>query len=139
MSAAYSAVPDARLIVLGISGLVTRTEALVLQNTLLNDPALGPGTEMLVRATDTRPDLSARDIIDISRGTRALAKRGLRRIVIVANSLLAYALARIFATFAESPSCSVHVFHTEEDALAWLTDTREESIVTEQERRWWSP
>lgn len=93
----------------------------MLQDALLKDPALAPGTVMLVRATDARPDLSARDVIEISRGTPALAERGLRRIVIVADSLLAYALARIFSAFAESPGCSVHVFHTEEDARAWIT------------------
>lgn len=136
MSVAYSAVPDARLIVLSIRGLVTRTEVLVLHDALLKDPALGPSADMLVRAIDARPDLSVRDIIEISRRTPELTERGLRRILIVANSLLAYALARIFSTFVAAPDCSVHVFHTEEDALAWLAGTEQVLIAWTQERRW---
>lgn len=138
MPAVYSAVPGTHLIFVSISGLVTRTEALAIQDALLKDPAIGPGTDMLVHAIEARPDLSTRDIVELSRRITALAERGLRRIVIAADGLLAYALARIFSAAAETPGCTVHVFHTKEEALDWLTSAESPQIPRPEGDTFWS-
>jgi hypothetical protein len=123
--ARYTAVRGTGLIVLHLDGLVTREEALAVHKALVSEPFLRPGTELLVDANDIVTDMSARNLIEISRMMPALAKRGLRRIAIVTNDTLNYGLARFFSGFAKLPDCHVNAFHSEAEALAWMCQQHE--------------
>jgi hypothetical protein len=77
---------------------------------------------LMVVSTDTDLQLSSSDLRQIARALRVErsddAPRG--RTAVVAPTDLAFGLARMTQVFMEEGPAEVRVFHSEEDALAWL-------------------
>jgi hypothetical protein len=108
-----------RLVMTTYSGVLTLTDALGHQQSILNDPDFDPNFSQLFDVTHvTDVQLSADDVRELARKTVFAADS--RRAILV-NTDLKFGLARMFAVFRDSlGEKGIRVFRDLEDALDWV-------------------
>lgn len=118
MPSAYEIDPPRRLVISRWWGITDDEELIAHYERLRHDPAFDPTYWELVDVREVERYTTADVTIEAVARVRMFAA-GVRRAAIASNDV-AFGLARMFGTYAESQGHLIEVFRTERGALEWL-------------------
>ena len=113
------------LCVVRLSGEVTLEETLAVVNALV--PHVRPGVDILVDGTAVVRPLKVWELGVLANDLRKLRSRGLQRVAVASPKLLVREIARVFGSFVSVIEIKLKVFHTLEEAQAWLRPAKGEN------------
>jgi hypothetical protein len=102
------------------TGVVTRSDASLVLQTVLNHERLRPGATLLLLLTEVTQNPSTSELIGLANELKPLIARGLTRLALVAQADMVTAAAKAFSTFASVVDLEAKVFAGREAAEAWL-------------------
>ena len=120
----YTIARDTNVVSVIVTDIVTLQDCIRSVDGLLAEAVLRPGMQLLVDATNLKPELSFDDLRNLVGHVERLVRRGLDSIAIIATSDLVFGLARTFSAYGDIHGFNVAAFRTQERALTWLEASR---------------